>query len=101
MIVYGLWLGLFKSVVVRGVDERRWMRFGCVIRLISNLLEARVSRMCLSSEIGLLLETVVKLSEVMLGVGGRFCLERYEYVKYGVCFGFDSDVYFGTMVRLN
>ena len=37
----------------------------------------------------------------MPGSGGNSCLERYEYAKHGVCFGFDPDSYFGTMVRLN
>ena len=37
----------------------------------------------------------------MPGSGGKTCLERYEYAKHGVCFGFDPDDYFGTMVRLN
>lgn len=43
LIVYGLWLGLFKLVVVCGVDECCWMCFGCVICLILNLLEVCVS----------------------------------------------------------
>ena len=42
-----------------------------------------------------------KLNNVMPGSGGTSCLERYEYAKHGVCFGFDPDSYFGTMVRLN
>ncbi|SQI88031.1 ribonuclease I [Klebsiella oxytoca] len=42
-----------------------------------------------------------KLNGVMPGSGGNSCLERYEYAKHGVCFGFDPDNYFGTMVRLN
>lgn len=29
LTVHGLWPGLPKSVAARGVDERRWMRFGC------------------------------------------------------------------------
>ena len=37
----------------------------------------------------------------MPGSGGKTCLERYEYAKHGVCFGFDPDIYFDTMVRLN
>ncbi len=85
----------------RGVDERRWMRFGCATRPIPNLPEARASRMCSSPETGLSLETAAKLSEVMPGAGKRSCLERYEYAKHGACFGFDPDAYFGTMVRLN
>lgn len=57
--------GLPKSVAARGVDERRWMRFGCATRPIPNLPEARASRMCSSPETGLSLETAAKLSEVM------------------------------------
>ena len=75
--------------------------FGCATRPIPNLPEARASRMCSSPETGLSLETAAKLNEVMPGAGGRSCLERYEYAKHGVCFGFDPDAYFSTMVRLN
>ncbi len=53
--------GLPKSVAARGVDERRWMRFGCATRPIPNLPEARASRMCSSPETGLSLETAAKL----------------------------------------
>ena len=89
-----------KSVAARGVDERRWMRFGCATRPIPNLPEARASRMCSSPETGLSLETAAKLSEVMPS-WRTFLPERYEYAKHGACFGFDPDAYFGTMVRLN
>ncbi|MBN6043992.1 ribonuclease I [Citrobacter sp. ku-bf4] len=101
LTVHGLWPGLPKSVSSRGVDERRWMRFGCATRPIPNLPEARASRKCSAPETGLSLETAAKLSDVMPGAGGRSCLERYEYAKHGACFGFDPDAYFGTMVRLN
>lgn len=101
LTVHGLWPGLPKSVASRGVDERRWMRFGCATRPIPNLPEARASRKCSAPETGLSLESAAKLSDVMPGAGGRSCLERYEYAKHGACFGFDPDVYFGTMVRLN
>lgn len=101
LTVHGLWPGLPKSVASRGVDERRWMRFGCATRPIPNLPEARASRKCSAPETGLSLETAAKLSDVMPGAGGRSCLERYEYAKHGACFGFDPDAYFGTMVRLN
>ncbi len=74
LTVHGLWPGLPKSVAARGVDERRWMRFGCATRPIPNLPEARASRMCSSPETGLSLETAAKLSEVMPGAGGRSCL---------------------------
>lgn len=101
LTVHGLWPGLPKSVASRGVDERRWMRFGCATRPIPNQPEARASRKCSAPETGLSLETAAKLSDVMPGAGGRSCLERYEYAKHGACFGFDPDAYFGTMVRLN
>lgn len=101
LTVHGLWPGLPKSVASRGVDERRWMRFGCATRPIPNLPEARANRKCSAPETGLSLETAAKLSDVMPGAGGRSCLERYEYAKHGACFGFDPDAYFGTMVRLN
>ena len=101
LTVHVLWPGLPKSIASRGVDERRWMRFGCATRPIPNLPEARASRKCSAPETGLSLETAAKLSDVMPGAGGRSCLERYEYAKHGACFGFDPDAYFGTMVRLN
>ncbi|EHG6169577.1 ribonuclease I [Escherichia fergusonii] len=101
LTVHGLWPGLPKSVAARGVDERRWMRYGCATRPIPNFPEVRASRKCSSPETGLSLETAARLSEVMPGAGGRSCLERYEYAKHGACFGFDPDAYFETMVRLN
>lgn len=101
LTVHGLWPGLPKSISSRGVDERRWMRFGCATRPIPNMPEAKASRKCAAAETGLSLESAAKLSSVMPGAGGNSCLERYEYAKHGVCFGFDPDAYFGTMVRLN
>ncbi|KAA1144980.1 ribonuclease I [Citrobacter portucalensis] len=101
LTVHGLWPSLPKSIAARGVDNRRWMRFGCATRPIPNLPEARASRKCAAPETGLSLESAAKLSTVMPGAGGRSCLERYEYAKHGACFGFDPDAYFGTMVRLN
>lgn len=101
LTVHGLWPGLPKSIAARGVDDRRWMRYGCATRPIPNMPEARASRKCAAAETGLSLEMANKLNGVMPGAGGGSCLERYEYAKHGVCFGFDPDAYFGTMVRLN
>ncbi|QMI04481.1 ribonuclease I [Citrobacter sp. RHB25-C09] len=101
LTVHGLWPGLPKSIASRGVDERRWIRFGCATRPIPNMPEVRGNRKCAAPETGLSLESAAKLSEVMPGAGGRSCLERYEYARHGACFGFDPDAYFGTMVRLN
>lgn len=101
LTVHGLWPGLPKSIASRGVDERRWMRFGCATRPIPNMPEAKASRKCSAAETGLSLSGAAKLNSVMPGAGGNSCLERYEYAKHGVCFGFDPDAYFGTMVRMN
>lgn len=101
LTVHGLWPGLPNSIAARGVDERRWMRFGCATRPVPNLPEVRASRKCAAPETGLSLEMANRLNNVMPGSGGQSCLERYEYAKHGACFGFDPDAYFGTMVRLN
>ncbi len=100
LTVPGLWPGLPKSIAARGVDDRRWMRYGCATRPIPNMPEARVGQKCASAETGLSLESAAKLNSVMPGAGANSCLERYEYAKHGVCFGFDPDAYFGVMVRM-
>lgn len=101
LTVHGLWPALPKSIAVRGVDDRRWMRYGCATRPVPNMPEARASQKCAAAETGLSLEVANKLNAVMPGAGSNTCLERYEYAKHGVCFGFDPDDYFGAMVRLN
>lgn len=101
LTVHGLWPSLPGSIASRGVDNNRWMRFGCATRPIPNMPEAKASRKCAAEETALSLEVANKLNQVMPGSGGKTCLERYEYAKHGVCFGFDPDAYFDTMVRLN
>jgi ribonuclease I len=101
LTVHGLWPSLPKSIAARGVDNRRWMRYGCATRPVPNLPDVRASQKCSAAQTGLSLEMANKLNNVMPGSGGQSCLERYEYAKHGVCFGFDPDAYFGTMVRMN
>ncbi len=101
LTIHGLWPGLPKSVSARGVDDRRWMRFGCATRPIPNYPEAKAGRKCAAEETGMSLEIANKLNQMMPASGGKSCLERYEYAKHGVCFGFDPDAYFGAMVRMN
>lgn len=101
LTVHGLWPSLPKSVSARGVDEKRWMRFGCATRPVPNMPEARIGQKCAAAETGLSLSAAAKLSSVMPAAGGTSCLERYEFAKHGICFGFDPDVYFTTMVRMN
>lgn len=73
LTVHGLWHGLPKSIAARGVDERRWMRFGCATRPIPNMPEAKASRKCAAAETGLSLSGAAKLNEVMPGAGGNSC----------------------------
>lgn len=101
LTVHGLWPGLPKSIAARGVDQRRWQRFGCATRPIPNRPEVKASRKCSAPAPGLSPDIAAALKEVMPGAGGNSCLERYEYAKHGACFGFDPNAYFGTMIRLD
>ena len=101
LTVHGLWPGLPKSVAARGVDEKRWMRYGCSTRPVPNMAEARGSQKCQAPAPALSTDIASKLAGVMPGAGGQSCLERYEFAKHGACFGFNPNAYFGTMVRLN
>lgn len=101
LTIHGLWPGLPASVAARGVDNRRWMRYGCATRPVPNIPEAQGSRKCSLPEPGISPGMADKLSEVMPGAGGSSCLERYEYAKHGACFGFDPNAWSATMIRLN
>ncbi|WP_435929484.1 ribonuclease I [Dryocola sp. BD613] len=101
LTVHGLWPGLPKSVSSRGVDNKRWMRYGCATRPVPNMAEARSAQKCSAPAAELSADMAAKLSGVMPGAGGQSCLERYEFTKHGACFGFDPNAYFGAMVRLN
>ncbi len=46
LTVHGLWPGLPKSIAARGVDERRWMRYGCATRPVPNMPEVKANRKC-------------------------------------------------------
>lgn len=101
LTVHGLWPDLPNSVAARGVDNRRWMRYGCATRPIPNMPQVSGGKKCSAPDTGMSPTLAEKLSGVMPGAGGKSCLERYEFAKHGACFGFDPDAYFGTMVRLN
>ncbi len=101
LTVHGLWPGLPKSVSSRGVDNKRWMRYGCATRPVPNMAQVRSSQKCSAPAPNLSADIAARLSGVMPGAGGQSCLERYEFAKHGACFGFDPNAYFGTMVRLN
>lgn len=62
--------GLPKSIAARGVDQRRWQRFGCATRPIPNLPEVKASRKCSAPTPGLSPDIATALKEVMPGAGG-------------------------------
>lgn len=101
LTIHGLWPSLPKSVAARGVDNRRWMRYGCATRPVPNMPEAQSSRKCSLPQPGISASIVDKLNDAMPGAGGNSCLERYEYAKHGACFGFDPDAWSATMIRLS
>lgn len=69
LTVHGLWRGLPKSIAARGVDQRRWQRFGCATRPIPNLPEVKASRKCSAPAPGLSPDIATALKEVMPGAG--------------------------------
>lgn len=101
LTVHGLWPGLPGTIAARGVDAKRWTRFGCATRPEPNMPETRASRKCAAPSTGMSSNIASQLTQAMPGAGGSSCLERYEFAKHGACFGFNPDAYFGTMVRLN
>jgi len=101
LTVHGLWPSLPASIAAQGVDEKRWMRYGCSTRPVPNMPVVKASNKCSAPVTGISLEVASKLADVMPAAGGDSCFERYEYAKHGVCFGFNSNDYFDTMVRLS
>ena len=99
--VHGLWPSLPESIAARGVDEKRWIRYGCSTRPLPDMPQVNASNKCNAPVTGISLEVASKLADVMPAAGGDSCLDRYEYAKHGVCFGFNSNDYFATMVRLS
>lgn len=99
--VHGLWPSLPESIALGGVDEKRWIRYGCSSRPLPNMPQVNTSNKCNAPVTGISLEVASKLADIMPAAGGNSCLERYEYAKHGVCFGFNSNDYFDTMVRLS
>lgn len=46
LTVHGLWPSLPKSIAARGVDNRRWMRFGCATRPFLTCLKRAPAAVC-------------------------------------------------------
>ncbi|MCS3432148.1 ribonuclease T2 family protein [Klebsiella sp. BIGb0407] len=99
--VHGLWPSLPESIAARGVDEKRWILYGCATRPLPDMPEVNPSNKCNAPLTGISLEVASRLADVMPAAGGDSCLDRYEYAKHASCFGFNPNDYFDTMVRLS
>ncbi len=87
LTVHGLWPGLPKSVAARGVDERRWMRFGCAI--VPNPESTRSARPaeCVHRRKPGCWKRPLNY-EVMPDAGGRSCLGSMNMPNTVLSFGF-------------
>jgi ribonuclease I (enterobacter ribonuclease) len=104
LVAHGLWPSLPKSFgLVMQYDpnkekqEGMWRTYGCYTQPFK-FSYADQSRKCNNTELQLSEEVKTELSKVMPGV--KSCLEKYEFAKHGVCFGFDHNEYFKKIVEL-
>ena len=99
LTVHGLWPSLPHSLEYR-VSESEWRNVGCAaVGVEYPYVNSGIK--CAAPPLDLGEDTLGLLAADMPGANGQSCLERYEYAKHGICFGFDPDVYFRTAVRLN
>lgn len=99
LTLHGLWPSLPRSLEGR-VAEKNWQREGCRAADPS-LPAADADHKCGLPVVPLSTAAREGLAAVMPGAGGRSCLERYEYAKHGMCFGFEPDAYFGKAAELD
>lgn len=104
LVAHGLWPSLPKSFgLVMQYDPNKdkqegiWRTYGCYTQPFK-FSYADQSRKCDNTELQLSEEVKTELSKVMPGV--KSCLEKYEFAKHGVCFGFDHNEYFKKIIEL-
>lgn len=99
LTLHGLWPSLPRSLEGR-VAEKSWQREGCRAADPS-LPAADADHKCELPAVPLSPAARAGLAAVMPGEGGGSCLERYEFAKHGMCFGFEPDAYFGKAAELD
>jgi ribonuclease I len=94
LTLHGLWASLPGRLKAEGMDTPQWWREGCdhVTGKVPEKNYCALAPVALSSEVRGRLEQVMPSTES--------CLERHEYVKHAVCFGFDEDAFFARSIAL-
>lgn len=103
LTVHGLWPSLPKSieVLIKSTDNKhdRWNKEGCAV-LGDPFKYFSPKKKCDAPELKLSQDILNSLQSYMPGANVDSCLERYEYAKHGVCFGYKHDQYFNAMIEL-
>jgi ribonuclease I len=106
LTLHGLWPSLPASQASRmfgNTDQlgKDWRNLGCAAVSLAQFPAIPTTDKCTAPKVTLGPGLSKKdLYKAMSGANPVDCLDRYEWSKHGVCFGFVADDYFGTMVRL-
>ncbi|WP_313517674.1 ribonuclease T2 family protein [Pseudomonas sp.] len=94
LTLHGLWASLPERLKAEGMDTPQWWREGCdhVAGKVPEKNFCALAPVALDSALRSRLEQVMPSTES--------CLERHEYVKHAVCFGFDKDAFFARNIEL-
>jgi ribonuclease I len=111
LTIHGLWPSLPASLAAKmqgkdGQDKdvqaknKTWFRFGCSARPLT-YPSFGPDQKCAAPAMQFSKAFQAELVQQMPGATDKGCLDRYEYAKHGVCFAFNHEDYFGTMMRLD
>jgi ribonuclease I len=107
LTLHGLWPSLPASQASRMFGSQKeieadWRNFGCATVSLGKYPAIPPTAKCTAPQVSLEPGLLKKdLYKAMSGANPVDCLDRYEWSKHGVCFGFVASDYFGTMIRLH
>lgn len=103
LTVHGLWPSLPKTLAdeMKQTEKKEdlWRSKGCAV-LTDKYKFYDVDEKCLADPLSFTPEVIDVLRVAMPGANPSSCLDRYEYAKHGVCFGYEPNQYFKTMASL-
>lgn len=101
--VHGLWPSLPKTLANEMLQsdkkEDLWRDRGCAVLQNKHKFYGNKEK-CLAPQLNFSQDVADMLLVAMPGANSSSCLDRYEYAKHGVCFGYDPNQYFKAMVTL-
>ncbi|MEN9866023.1 MAG: hypothetical protein RL748_1613 [Pseudomonadota bacterium] len=106
LTIHGLWPSLPASLEAKmqGKDAadkmKTWFRYGCSARPLT-FPSFGPDKKCAAPAMNFSPAFRAELVKAMPGATDTTCLDRYEYAKHGVCFEFNQEDYFGTMLRFD